>query len=154
MDYWRQVRQCFGTERFLLTSAAGGIIRDETILLVKHRALGVWQIPGGLQEVGESIQQTVEREIREELALTMQVDALVAVYSGIEWNIDYPDGGKIQQVLFFFAMRGPISAITPQQEEIEAMHFFPFKQLPENMMPCCRQKVQDLQKFTGKTLLR
>ena len=34
---------------------------------------GMWEFPGGKQEIGESIEQTIKREIREELGIVVQV---------------------------------------------------------------------------------
>ncbi len=141
-------------ERVIKTAAAGGIIQDEKILLVYSKSLDTWQIPGGIQEVGETIQETVEREIREELGLDFVAKTLVSVYSGTQWNVDYPDGGKIQQVLFFFLMNGKIGHLRLQESEITKAKFFPLTALPDNTMPCCRQKIQDLQQFNGVTILR
>ncbi len=142
------------TERVIKTAAAGGILQDDHILLVYSKSLETWQIPGGIQEVGETIQETVEREIHEELGVTLVAKTLVSVYSGTAWNVDYPDGGKIQQVLFFFLMDGKLGRLRLQDTEITNAKFFPLTALPENTMPCCRQKIEDLQQFTGRTILR
>ncbi len=131
------------TERVIKTAAAGGIIQDQSILMVYSKALDTWQIPGGIQEVGETIQETIEREIREELGLDFSAETLVSVYSGTEWNVDYPDGGKIQQVLFFFLMKGELARLRLQESEITDAQFFPFTALPDNTMSCCRQKIQN-----------
>ena len=154
MDYWKKLRQCFGVERFIVTAAAGAIVEGEKILLVKNRSLGKWQIPGGLQEVGESLQQTIQREIKEELGLDLMVDRLIGVYSGTDWNIDYPDGGKLQQVLHFFLMKGDPGILQIQKREIEDAKFFPIGEPPEDIMPCCKQKIADLRAFSGKVFIR
>jgi 8-oxo-dGTP pyrophosphatase MutT (NUDIX family) len=43
------------------------IIKDEKILLVKHATKHFWDVPGGRIDDNESIQQTLERELLEEL---------------------------------------------------------------------------------------
>jgi hypothetical protein len=45
MEYWKQLRQCFGTERFIITAAAGAIVSGGKVLLVKSKSLGVWGVP-------------------------------------------------------------------------------------------------------------
>lgn len=69
MDCWRQLRQAIGTETIILPSAAGAIVQDGKILLVRHGELQKWHIPGGGQGLDESIQDTVCREIKDELGL-------------------------------------------------------------------------------------
>lgn len=57
------------------------IFRDQQVLLVrrgKEPAYGKWSLPGGLVEVGESLEQAVRREVREEVGLTVRVVDLVA----------------------------------------------------------------------------
>ena len=82
MDYWNRVRQLVGKETLIIPSAAGAIMKDGKMLLVHHNLLKKWQIPGGIQEVGESVQETVKREIQEELGLDLDVGSLIGVYSG------------------------------------------------------------------------
>ncbi len=129
-------------------------MRDGQVLLVRHGLLKKWQLPGGMHEVGESIQQTVEREIHEELGLNLKAGELVGIYSGARWLIEYPDGNKIQQLLFFFMMAGDLSPIRVQENEIMAYEFFRLDQIPADTMECCKQKICDLKAYTGKVLLR
>ena len=53
------------------------------LLIVRAAGLGTWHLPGGTVEVGESPLDTVRRETREELGLTLDIqpDDLFAV----EW---------------------------------------------------------------------
>ena len=58
--------------------AAGIIWRDPTHFLIAKRPpkgllAGLWEFPGGKQEPGESLPQTLQREIREELAIEIEV---------------------------------------------------------------------------------
>lgn len=58
--------------------AAGIIVRDDGRFLIAQRPLtgllgGLWEFPGGKQEDGESLPQTLIREIEEELALKITV---------------------------------------------------------------------------------
>lgn len=57
--------------------AAGIIWRDNHFLIAqrppKGLLAGLWEFPGGKQEPGESLPQTLQREIREELAIEIEV---------------------------------------------------------------------------------
>lgn len=58
---------------------AAGIIRDDTgrILIAQRKAEGLlgglWEFPGGKQEHGETLPQTLRRELQEELAIDVEV---------------------------------------------------------------------------------
>ena len=154
MDYWHRIRQAVGKEALILPGAAGAITQDGKILLVRHNLIKKWQIPGGVQEIGESVQQTVEREIKEELGLDLAAGSLIGVYSHPKWTIELPDGSKIQQLTFFFSMEGEISAIRMQASEIAAYQFFAPEEIPEDTFECCKQKVSDWSQFQGQVLFR
>ena len=87
-------------------------------MLARHGSLKKWHILGGLQELGESIQNTVRREIKEELNLDLDVDRLIPIHSSSKWITDYPNGDRVQQLLFFFIMKGDIGPITLQKTEL------------------------------------
>lgn len=63
------------------TRYQGAIIRDHQVLLLKQieHASGrsYWQIPGGRIEPNETGEQCVQREMREEAGLEVQVDTLL-----------------------------------------------------------------------------
>lgn len=58
----------------------GAVFRDNKILLVKERADGLWTLPGGWADVGESPSEAVVKEIREESGYQTRALKLVAVY--------------------------------------------------------------------------
>lgn len=67
----------------------GGVVIDSTgRALVVRRATeplkGRWSIPGGLVDLGESLQQAVEREIAEETGLTVKAKAVIEVLDRID----------------------------------------------------------------------
>ncbi len=59
----------------------GGVVLDgERVLLVKRGReplLGVWTLPGGAVELGETMRGAVAREIREETGLAVEVGPIV-----------------------------------------------------------------------------
>ena len=62
------------------------------LLLERRSDNGLWGLPGGCIEPGESILQTTLREAKEETGLTIAVTRLLGVYSGPEERIvTFPD---------------------------------------------------------------
>jgi ADP-ribose pyrophosphatase YjhB (NUDIX family) len=62
---------------FLAVSAA--IIRDGRVLVTQRArgpGIGIWSMPGGVVEAGETLTEALLREIREETALTIEPVAL------------------------------------------------------------------------------
>jgi ADP-ribose pyrophosphatase YjhB (NUDIX family) len=56
--------------------------REGRILLVQRMDNGLWCMPGGLADVGESAAQAAEREVWEETGLHVEVRRLVGVFDG------------------------------------------------------------------------
>jgi NADH pyrophosphatase NudC (nudix superfamily) len=67
---------------FLAVSAA--ILRDGKVLIVRRArkpALGVYTLPGGVVEAGETLEQAIVREVKEETAL----DIAPVTLAGHRW---------------------------------------------------------------------
>jgi len=65
----------------------GGVVIDEGRALLIRRAgpplEGQWSIPGGMLEVGETLEQGVARELAEETGLQVKVVELIEVFERI-----------------------------------------------------------------------
>lgn len=64
-----------------LQFAARGIItdRDGRILLVRHAKHKPWTLPGGHVEAGETFQQAMIREAKEELSLNIELVGMITL---------------------------------------------------------------------------
>lgn len=68
------------------------ILRDDRVLLVRRRRpprQGQWSLPGGAQELGETVEEAVRREVREETGLELERIQLLTVVDFIQRD---PDG--------------------------------------------------------------
>ncbi len=89
---------------FLAVSAA--ILRDGKVLLVRRArppARGVFSLPGGVVEVGETLGEAVMREVREETSLEIEPVALAGYRDIISRDTD----GRVERhfVILPFAAR-------------------------------------------------
>lgn len=143
-------------EKLLLPSAAAAVVHDGRVLLVMHRTLGTWHLPGGFQDLGESIRQTAERELREETGLELRSGPLVSVLTSPEWDVHYPNGDAVQSFELSFLMSGYVPGMQciSDEREIVACDWFSLDRLPEELAPCCRRKCQDLKAFDGTPFIR
>jgi 8-oxo-dGTP diphosphatase len=94
----------FPARPFLAVSAA--IVRDDKILVVRRDrapAHGLFSLPGGVVELGERLQQAVEREVAEETGMRIEPIAL----AGFREVVDRDADDRVQRhfVILCFAAR-------------------------------------------------
>ncbi|MGH9805300.1 MAG: NUDIX hydrolase [Candidatus Acidiferrales bacterium] len=74
-----------------VVGVGGVVVRDGAVLLVKRAAeplRGRWSLPGGAVELGESLEEAVARELKEETGLTVRVLGLVEAFDRITRDTD------------------------------------------------------------------
>ena len=83
-------------------AGVGIVLRDDLgrVLLEKRSDCGLWGLPGGRIEAGESIVETAVREINEETGLSIRITSLLGVYSGpTDRIVTFPDDGNVVQLI-------------------------------------------------------
>lgn len=69
-----------------VTAVGAIVILGESVLLVRRGQapqIGLWSLPGGGLELGESVRDGVAREVREETGLEVRVGELVEVFERV-----------------------------------------------------------------------
>jgi len=112
------------------TSTAIILFPEKKILLIKRNTIpfkGYWALPGGRMDSGETIEQTIIREVKEETGLEVTIASKVGEYieRGVKDNVEYeyyptcflvnPIGGKIKK----------------QESEIQEIKRFSLTELPK-----------------------
>ncbi|WP_422735153.1 NUDIX hydrolase [Micromonospora sp. WMMD729] len=72
------------------------------VLLIQRTDNGLWALPGGAQDFGESIAETAMRETREETGIEVEVTEIVGIYSDPRHLVEYSDGEVRQQFSICF----------------------------------------------------
>jgi 8-oxo-dGTP pyrophosphatase MutT (NUDIX family) len=73
------------------------VINDSNELLMIERSdNGYWAVPGGAQDIGESVIDAVKREVAEETGIVVEVVHLTGIYSDPGHVIAY-DNGEVRQ---------------------------------------------------------
>ena len=88
-----------------LRPSVSAIVFDEIrrkVLLTRRTDNGLWCLPGGGIDSGESAAEACEREVLEETGLVVQVIKLVGVYSSPDVIIEYADGNRYQPLVISF----------------------------------------------------
>jgi ADP-ribose pyrophosphatase YjhB (NUDIX family) len=75
------------------------VVIDERgrIALVHRKDNGLWALPGGGMELGESIEDCAVREVKEETGLDVELIGLVGIYTNPHHVMKYDDGEVRQQ---------------------------------------------------------
>lgn len=112
-----------------------GIVRapDGRVLLLRHRLWAPeaqWGFPSGFAKRGETFQETVVREVREETGLTVRVGRLVELRSGFRYRVE---------VYFEAALVGTTDALHLEKREILEARLFALDELPRAMPPLHRE---------------
>ena len=67
-------------------SADAAVFRDGRILLIRREDNGLWAMPGGATEVGETWAQSAERELHEEAGVKGTATRLLGVFDSRLWG--------------------------------------------------------------------
>jgi 8-oxo-dGTP diphosphatase len=99
VSYMRGMRTLIGHERLLMCGSSAVIRNPQGAILVQHRRdNGLWNLIGGLQEIGEDPAGTILREIVEETGLHVTIERLLGVYGGDAYCMTYPNGDQASYV--------------------------------------------------------
>ncbi|WP_082495224.1 NUDIX hydrolase [Cellulomonas sp. Leaf334] len=115
--------------------SAAGIVLDATgkrVLLIHRRDNGRWEPPGGVLELGETIEDAVMREVEEETGARVEVERLTGVYKNMRRGI----------VALVFRCR-LLSEPLPQTEEAITVAWRNIQEVPSLMKPAYAARVLD-----------
>jgi ADP-ribose pyrophosphatase YjhB (NUDIX family) len=115
-----------------------GVVRDRdgNVLLLRHRlwpAHRPWGLPTGYAKRGETLEQTVVREVFEETGLHVTVGELLQVTSGFRLRLE---------VAYAARAEGDTRSFRLQPLEILEARWFPPDALPDGLLPAHRRLIE------------
>jgi ADP-ribose pyrophosphatase YjhB (NUDIX family) len=111
------------------------------VLLAKRTDNGLWCLPGGHVDLGETLAQACERELFEETGLRGKVLRLVGVYSDPGHSLHIRQGPEWHTVRVSLLCEITGGTIRPSEETSE-VKFFSLKSLPDLITDHAR-RIQD-----------
>jgi len=87
------------TPKLIVRSAVFSIAPEPRILMVRETADGLWTLPGGWIDLGESPAHAAEREVQEETGMSVTAHKLAGVYD--KRRHDHPPAPHHAYLLFF-----------------------------------------------------
>ena len=115
---------------------------QDTILLIKRDTVpfkGYWALPGGRAEPGETVEQTIIREVKEETGLDVTVVRKIGEYheQGVQGGVEY----DYYPACFLVKVVG--GEMKRQQGEIQEIQLFSLDDVPEQLAFVHNSMVKD-----------
>lgn len=146
MDYVKDLRELVGHRPLILPGAVVIIINENNELLLQHRTDGGWGLPGGLMELGESLEETARREVKEETGLHVGGLTLLDVFSGEDYYFKVSNGDELYSVTAVYVTNDVQGTLKVDRSESLEMAYFQFDHLPEGLTKEYRTYIESYRK--------
>lgn len=145
MGYIEELRSLVGHRPLILVGAVAVITDSRGRILMQKRRFpeGMWGIPGGLMELGESAEETVKREVFEETGLTLGQLRLINVYSGPQNYVIAKNGDEFYAVTIAYSTNVFEGKFVTDSAESIQFEFRAPNDLPEKILKSHRYILND-----------
>lgn len=128
-----------------IVPAVTAFVQDQRgfILMERRSDNGRWGMPGGVQEIGENISQTVVREVAEETGIAVEVTGLVGIFTDPGHIIEFSDGEVRQEFSLCFRARPVSGEISVSSESFEVRWIDPKELDSLDMSPTTRRRISE-----------
>lgn len=133
-----------------LVPAASAIIKNKRGRILLHRRAdnNLWALPGGTMEIGESIRETLIREVKEETGLDVEPTYIVGVYTDPDHVMAFSDGEVRQEFSICFACKVLGGDLAISNESTKLAYFAAKKIQALEMHESIRKRIND---YLGKS---
>ncbi|WP_431683089.1 NUDIX hydrolase [Kitasatospora sp. KL5] len=128
-----------------LVPAASVVVADDSgrILLQRRTDNGMWALPGGTMEIGESIAGCGIRETLEETGIDIEITGIVGTYTDPGHVMAYDDG-EVRQEFSVCLLGRPLGGqLRTSDESTRVAWFTPAEIDGLPMVPSIRKRVDD-----------
>lgn len=143
-DYLKSVREKVGHMPIFVPSACLIIYKDGKVLLQKRADNQKWDMHGGYIEPNETIIETLNREMKEELNIKPINPELMGIYSGYN---KYPNEDEVYLFRTCFICTEYEGEISFNDNEVLEVQWFDVDNLPTNIHECDRDVLEDIKKY-------
>lgn len=133
--YYRKLREAWGDDLLLIPAVAAVIHGDEQELLLVRNRDGLWNLPAGAVEPGESPVEAIRREVREETGFICESATLAAVCGGEGFRYTYPNSHEVECVVIVYQCVVGASGPVQDVDEIVETRFFSREDCPDLPLP-------------------
>jgi ADP-ribose pyrophosphatase YjhB (NUDIX family) len=112
------------------------VIEDGRVLLVRMTYVPGWHLPGGGVGRGEAFAQAAARELYEECGIKAEKLSLVGLF--------FNQTDRRRDHVAVYRVDAYSGALNPRSLEIEEARFFPLNELPSDLYPGHRRRLQEL----------
>ncbi|WP_405160488.1 NUDIX domain-containing protein [Nocardia sp. NBC_01499] len=117
-----------------LVPGGSALIVDEhgAILMQRRSDSGNWSLPGGTMEIGETLEQCVVRETKEETGLDIEITGLLGIYTDPDHVIAYTDGEVRQEfnITYYGQVVGGELAVSDESTAVRYLNLGELDRLP------------------------
>ncbi|MDF9297288.1 NUDIX hydrolase [Anoxybacillus geothermalis] len=143
MGYIEELRKIVGTRPLILAGVGVAVIDGYGRILLQKRRDGLWGVPGGLLELGESTEEAARREVLEETGLEIGELELIDVFSGQKYFVRLPNGDQYYPVTIVYRTRDIRGGeLREDGEESLEVKFFFLHELPNELSPLFQDLVE------------
>jgi len=100
---------------------------QDQVLLTRRADNGLWCLPGGMIDPGETVAEGCAREVAEETGLSVVIKRLTGIYSDPNQLVIYPDNNQSQIIAINFEVE-LVSGKLQLSNETTDIHFFPISE--------------------------
>ncbi|MGM7722833.1 NUDIX hydrolase [Metabacillus sp. Hm71] len=132
--YVMELRKLVGSRPLILVGSTIVVMNDKKEILFQHRSeTKEWGLPGGAMEIGESLEETAERELFEETGLKAKNFKFIEILSGKHLYFKYPHGDEIYNVICVYLAEGISGELAMNDGESLDLKYFSINELPSQI---------------------